>query len=212
MDNRDHESNLQSEINNLQFRHTPVLLSEVIAGLAPRSGGRYVDGTLGGGGHALAILAASSPKGRLLGIDADPSALAAASTRLAIYGERATLVHGNFRDLGRLVREHGFAQIDGLVLDLGVSSHQLDTPARGFSFASAAPHGSSPRRAANDRLPPRANLPIWWRARWAGGAARFIQRRVHFKHCGSPSIANWKAWSWRCRRRWSYWRRAAESR
>src|SRR6266542_2485816 len=99
MDNRDHESNLQSEINNLPFRHTPVLLSEVIAGLAPRSGGRYVDGTLGGGGHALAILAASSPKGRLLGIDADPSALAAASTRLAIYGERATLVHGNFRDL-----------------------------------------------------------------------------------------------------------------
>jgi len=121
------------------FQHTPVLLSEVIAGLAPRSGGRYVDGTLGGGGHALPILAASSPEGRLLGIDADPSALAAAGRRLAIYGERATLVHGNFRDLGRLVREHDFAPIDGLLLDLGVSSHQLDTPERGFSFANDAP-------------------------------------------------------------------------
>src|SRR5215216_1581018 len=120
MDSSGREANLQSEINNLQFRHVPVLLSEVVAGLAPRSGGRYVDGTLGGGGHALAILAASSPNGRLLGIDADPSALVAARTRLAIYGERATLVHGNFRDLGRLVHEHGFALIDGLLLDLGV--------------------------------------------------------------------------------------------
>src|SRR5215212_9712331 len=106
------QDNSQFSIQNSQFRHTPVLLSEVIAGLAPHSGGRYVDGTLGGAGHALAILAASSPEGLLLGIDADPSALAAASARLAIYAERATLVHGNFRDLGRLVREHGFAPID----------------------------------------------------------------------------------------------------
>src|SRR6266496_517516 len=133
------QDNSQFSILNSQFRHVPVLLSEVIAGLAPRSGGRYVDGTLGGGGHSLAILAASSPEGRLLGIDADPSALAAAGTRLAIYAERATLVHSNFRDLGRLAREHGFAPIDGLLLDLGVSSHQLDTPERGFSFASDAP-------------------------------------------------------------------------
>jgi len=139
MDNSDHESNLQSQIYNLQFRHTPVLLNEVVAGLAPRTGGRYVDGTLGGGGHALAILAASSPAGRLLGIDADPSALAAAAARLAIYGERSTLVHGNFRDLARLARECDFAPIDGLLLDLGVSSHQLDTPERGFSFANDAP-------------------------------------------------------------------------
>src|SRR6266545_2284211 len=139
MDNRDHESNLQSEINNLQFRHTPVLLNEVVAGLAPRSGGRYVDGTLGGGGHAAAILDRSAPDGRLLGIDADPAALAAAGARLAGFAGRATLVHGNFRDLGWLAREHGFAQVDGLLLDLGVSSHQLDTPERGFSFAVDAP-------------------------------------------------------------------------
>jgi 16S rRNA (cytosine1402-N4)-methyltransferase len=133
------EGNSQFSILNSQFRHTPVLLAEVVAGLAPRTGGRYIDGTLGGGGHALAILAASSPEGRLLGIDADPSALAAAGARLAIYAERATLVHGNFRDLAQLAREHDFAPIDGLLLDLGVSSHQLDTPERGFSFANDAP-------------------------------------------------------------------------
>src|SRR6476619_2231141 len=108
------EDNLQSEIDNLQFRHVPVLLGEVLAGLAPRAGGRYVDGTLGGGGHAAAILEASAPDGRLLGIDADPAALAAAGARLAPFGERVALVHGNFRDMGRLAREHGIEQVDGL--------------------------------------------------------------------------------------------------
>jgi 16S rRNA (cytosine1402-N4)-methyltransferase len=130
---------LQSEIYNSQFRHVPVLLNEVLQGLSPRSGGRYLDGTLGGGGHAAAVLEASAPAGRLLGIDADPAALAAAGTRLAAFGERATLAHGNFRDLGQLARENGFAQVDGLLLDLGVSSHQLDTPERGFSFTAEAP-------------------------------------------------------------------------
>ncbi len=124
---------------NLQFRHVPVLLSEVIAGLAPRDGGSYIDATLGGGGHALAMLAASAPNGRLLGLDADPAALAAARARLAIYSGRTTLVHGNFREIGRLAREHGFAAVDGILLDLGVSSYQLDTPERGFSFAADAP-------------------------------------------------------------------------
>lgn len=131
--------NLQSDITNPQFRHVPVLLSEVIAGMAPQAGGRYIDATLGGGGHALAMLSASMPTGRLLGLDADPAALAAAGARLAIYGERATLAHGNFRELGRLAREHGFAAVDGILLDLGVSSHQLDTPERGFSFTNDAP-------------------------------------------------------------------------
>jgi 16S rRNA (cytosine1402-N4)-methyltransferase len=139
MDHSASKKNLQSEIYNLQFRHVPVLLSEVLDGLAPHSGGRYLDGTLGGGGHAAAVLAASAPNGLLLGIDADPAALAAAGTRLAAFGERATLAHGNFRDIGRLAHEHGFEQIDGLLLDLGVSSHQIDTPERGFSFAADAP-------------------------------------------------------------------------
>jgi 16S rRNA (cytosine1402-N4)-methyltransferase len=120
------------------FYHLPVLLREVVASLAPHSGGRYVDGTVGGGGHAAAILEASAPDGRLLGIDADPAALVAAAARLAAFGDRATLIHGNFREIGRLARERGFTQIDGLLLDLGVSSHQLDTPERGFSFAADA--------------------------------------------------------------------------
>jgi 16S rRNA (cytosine1402-N4)-methyltransferase len=129
----------QLSISHSQFKHVPVLLDEVLAGLAPRGGGRYLDGTLGGGGHAAAVLEASAPDGRLLGIDADPAALAAAGARLAGFGERAQLAHGNFRDLGRLAREQGFESVDGVLLDLGVSSHQLDTPERGFSFAAEAP-------------------------------------------------------------------------
>jgi 16S rRNA (cytosine1402-N4)-methyltransferase len=131
--------NSQFSILNSQFHHVPVLLAEVVTGLAPRSGGRYVDGTLGGGGHAATILEACGPDGRLLGIDADRSALAAARARLALFGDRVTLAHGNFRDLGRIARQNGFEQIDGLLLDLGISSHQLDTPERGFSFAADAP-------------------------------------------------------------------------
>jgi 16S rRNA (cytosine1402-N4)-methyltransferase len=133
------DDNLQSEIDNLQFHHVPVLLTEVVTGLAPRSGGRYLDGTVGGGGHAAAVLEASAPDGRLLGIDTDPAALAAAGARLSAFGERVRLAHGNFRELGRLAREHGFGSVDGVLLDLGVSSHQLDTPQRGFSFAADAP-------------------------------------------------------------------------
>lgn len=126
-------------LHPLSFRHTPALRAEVVAGLAPRSGGRYVDGTLGGGGHAAAILEASAPDGVLLGIDADPAALAAAGAQLAPFAARVALVHGNFRDLARLARTAGFDAIDGLLLDLGVSSHQLDTPERGFSFLADAP-------------------------------------------------------------------------
>lgn len=116
-----------------------VLLSEVIAGIAPHAGGRYIDGTLGGGGHALAVLAASSPDGQLMGIDADPAALAAAAQRLRPYSQRATLVHGNFGQMAELASANGFTDVDGIVLDLGVSSYQLDTPERGFSFMHDAP-------------------------------------------------------------------------
>ncbi|MBO9336143.1 MAG: 16S rRNA (cytosine(1402)-N(4))-methyltransferase RsmH, partial [Roseiflexus sp.] len=123
----------------LEYHHTPVLLAEVVAGLLPRPGGRYIDGTVGGGGHAAAILEASSPNGRLLGIDCDPAALAAAAARLAPYGDRVTLVRGSFREIGQLAATSGFAQVEGVVLDLGVSSYQLDMPERGFSFQSHAP-------------------------------------------------------------------------
>lgn len=139
---QDEEATAEASAFSLQpsvFRHVPVLLNEVIAGLAPRPGGRYIDATLGGAGHAFAMLAASVPDGRLLGIDADPAALAAAEARLLPYSARASLVHGNFRELARLAAAHGFASADGILLDLGVSSYQLDTPARGFSFAADAP-------------------------------------------------------------------------
>jgi 16S rRNA (cytosine1402-N4)-methyltransferase len=131
--------NSQFSILNSQFQHIPVLLAEVLAGLAPRPGGRYIDGTLGGGGHAAAILEANAPDGRVLGIDADPAALAAGAKRLADFGDRVVLAHGNFRDLGQLARANGFEPADGILLDLGVSSHQLDTPERGFSFMADAP-------------------------------------------------------------------------
>jgi 16S rRNA (cytosine1402-N4)-methyltransferase len=133
------DDNLQSAAQHLQFRHTPVLLNEVLTGLQPRDGGRYIDGTLGGGGHAAPVLEHSAPGGRLLGIDADPAALAATAARLAPFGERVVLAHGNFRAIGQLARDHGFAGVDGILLDLGVSSHQLDTAERGFSFATDAP-------------------------------------------------------------------------
>lgn len=123
------------------FQHTPVLLAEVIAALAPRPGGCYLDATVGGGGHALAVLQAAQPGGVLLGIDADPAALAATAERLAEAGlsQQAVLRHGSFADLAALVTEAGFAAVDGILFDLGVSSYQLDTPERGFSFAADGP-------------------------------------------------------------------------
>jgi 16S rRNA (cytosine1402-N4)-methyltransferase len=132
-------SNSQFSTLNSQFQHVPVLLAEVLAGLVPQAGGYYIDGTLGGSGHAAAILKMSAPDGRLLGIDADPAAIETAGARLAAFGARAKLVHGNFRDLKRLAHEADFKKVDGILLDLGVSSHQLGTPERGFSFLADAP-------------------------------------------------------------------------
>lgn len=119
--------------------HVPVLYDETLRWLAPRTGEAYVDCTVGGGGHAAGILARSSPGGRLLGIDADPSALREAEARLRPYAPRFALVHGNFADLERLARWHGFAPADGVLFDLGVSSFELDRPERGFSFRAEAP-------------------------------------------------------------------------
>jgi 16S rRNA (cytosine1402-N4)-methyltransferase len=134
-----HDKPSSFRVSRSSFQHTPVLLAEVIAGLAPRSGGRYLDGTVGGGGHAAAILDVSAPGGQLLGFDADPAALAAAGQRLARFGARVRLLHGNFGDMQQLARSAGPEQFDGILLDLGVSSHQLDTPERGFSFLADAP-------------------------------------------------------------------------
>jgi 16S rRNA (cytosine1402-N4)-methyltransferase len=114
--------------------HVPVLLEEVVNGLKVEPGGRYIDGTVGGGGHAYAILAASSPDGVLLGVDRDPAALEVASARLADYGRRFELVHGSFARLAEIAAAHGFAPVDGILLDLGLSSLQLADAGRGFSF------------------------------------------------------------------------------
>jgi 16S rRNA (cytosine1402-N4)-methyltransferase len=122
-----------------EFVHQTVLLEEAVSAILPRAGGVYVDCTLGGAGHARAILERSGPDGRLFGIDRDESALAAARERLAEFGGRATLLHGAFSALPELLAGQGVSRIDGLVADLGVSSPQLDRDERGFSFARPGP-------------------------------------------------------------------------
>jgi 16S rRNA (cytosine1402-N4)-methyltransferase len=119
--------------------HVPVLLDEAIDLLQPRAGGRYVDGTLGGGGHAEAILAASSPSGRLLGLDVDPEAITRVAARLDRFRSRMTLVNASFVELERVVRWEGFAPADGILLDLGLSSFQIESAGRGFSLRGEAP-------------------------------------------------------------------------
>jgi len=118
--------------------HDPVMLREVLAALDVRPGGRYVDCTVNGGGHAEAILNAAQPGGSLLGIDADPLAIEMSRERLARFGDGVAIVQGNFRDMDRLCRERGFAPVNGILFDLGLSSHQLAS-ARGFSFRVEAP-------------------------------------------------------------------------
>lgn len=115
------------------------MADEVVRFLAPKSGGVYVDGTTGGGGHSQCILEASSPDGVVYGFDRDEAALLAASERLSGYGGRVKLLHGNFAELEDALAEQGVDRIDGLLLDLGVSSYQLDRGARGFSFQQDAP-------------------------------------------------------------------------
>ncbi len=119
--------------------HQAVLLNETVERLKPRPGGVYIDGTLGSGGHAEAILMAMAGQGLFIGIDRDPEALARAGARLAPYGEGVRLVHANFAEMAEVVREAGVTQVDGIVMDLGVSSNQIGTPARGFSFQDDGP-------------------------------------------------------------------------
>jgi 16S rRNA (cytosine1402-N4)-methyltransferase len=114
--------------------HTPVLLQETIAYLLTSRNGIYVDGTLGGGGHAAALLDGLDDTGRLIGIDRDEDALTAARKRLAMYGNRTTIVKENFKDVGIVLSQYGVKKINGLLLDLGISSYQVDSAARGFSF------------------------------------------------------------------------------
>jgi 16S rRNA (cytosine1402-N4)-methyltransferase len=120
--------------------HAPVLADEVVAMLAPAAGSRHVDATLGGGGHAERILDASDPDGRLLGLDADGAAIARVRSRLGPrFGDRLRLRQANFRELAEVAPEEGFADVDGCLFDLGLSSFQLADPDRGFSFRAGGP-------------------------------------------------------------------------
>lgn len=119
--------------------HIPVLYQEIIHALQPRRGCFYVDGTVGAGGHAEGILKASQPDGQLLGLDVDPQALSLAKDRLEVFGERAILIHASYVTLSEQLHRLGRDSVDGIVLDLGVSSIQLDTAQRGFSFQYDAP-------------------------------------------------------------------------
>lgn len=123
----------------MKVSHTPVLLDEVLEYLNPKSGGIYIDGTLGLGGHTKDILKRSEPDGRVIGIDKDPAAIEIAKERLREFGERVEFIHGSFSEMGRVAKDLGVREVDGILLDLGVSSLQMDTGHRGFSFLKNAP-------------------------------------------------------------------------
>lgn len=114
-------------------RHVPVLLRSAIDGLEPLPGGRFIDCTLGGASHTLALLQATVPDGNVLALDADPEAIERGQKRLSSYGERAILVHDNFVNLAAVAAAHGFTGVDGILMDLGLSSDQLASD-RGFAF------------------------------------------------------------------------------
>jgi 16S rRNA (cytosine1402-N4)-methyltransferase len=118
----------------MEFHHIPVLLQETLEYLKPVPGGIYVDGTLGGGGHSIEILKRIAPSGRLIGIDRDPAAIQAAAERLKDYKSSFTPVHGNYVDVKEFLRNLNIDAADGMLMDLGVSSHQLDETERGFSY------------------------------------------------------------------------------
>ena len=118
----------------MEFAHVSVMAEEVTRFLQPEPGGRYLDATLGGGGHAESILIESSPNGELVGIDRDEEALAAARKRLEKFEGRVTVRHANLDTAAEILAELGWDRVEGVVLDLGLSSHQLESPERGFSF------------------------------------------------------------------------------
>jgi 16S rRNA (cytosine1402-N4)-methyltransferase len=176
----------------MQTQHVPVMLEEVLKFLQPRPGGVYIDGTVGGGGHTEAILERSAPDGRVLGIDTDAQALARVQARLAepVKNGRLLLRQGNFAELTHIVNEVGFASIQGVLLDLGFSSDQMDNPERGFSFSSDGPldmrlDQTQPVSAADlvNNASERELADIFWRygeeTRSRQIARRIVRARAH---------------------------------
>jgi len=130
--------------------HLPVLVQEVVDGLDTEPGRRYIDATVGGGGHAYEVLASSSPDGLLLGLDRDPAALVVSRARLAGFGERFELVHSSFARLAEVAADRGYVPADGILFDLGLSSLQLADASRGFSFQVDGPLDMRFDRASSD--------------------------------------------------------------
>ena len=126
-------------VSSVSEPHRPVLYQETIEYMAPKSPGLYLDCTAGAGGHSEGILQASSPKGLLLALDLDPLAISLTKSRLAPFGERATIVQASYIDAARILQQIGWSALDGILMDLGVSSMQLDQQDRGFSFRYDAP-------------------------------------------------------------------------
>lgn len=123
----------------MEFNHVPVLLDEVMDGLNLQPSGIYVDGTLGGAGHSSQIAARLTEGGRLIGIDQDRDAIAAASRRLEAFGDMVIIVHDNYEHIPQILQQLGISSVNGILLDIGVSSYQLDNPERGFSYNSDEP-------------------------------------------------------------------------
>ena len=123
----------------MEFNHKSVLLNETIESLNIKPDGIYVDGTLGGAGHASVVCSKLSNKGRFIGIDQDEDAIRAATARLKPFEDRVTIVRNNYCNIADIMREQGITGVDGILLDLGVSSYQLDTIERGFSYKEDAP-------------------------------------------------------------------------
>lgn len=174
------------------WQHEPVLVDEVLQALAPRPAGRYIDATLGLGGHARALLEASAPNGRVLGIDKDRSMLEQAVKRLDGFGERLVPVLGDFAEVGQLAREQGFVGVDGVLMDLGVSSPQIDDPTRGFSFQAGGPLDM--RMSQDARLMASDIVNDWPEAEisrilWEYGEERYA-RRIARAICEARPIAN----------------------
>ena len=173
--------------------HIPVLLQETIAGLNPRPGGRYVDGTFGGGGHTKALLDASAPDGIVLAIDLDRQAIERAHELKAAgpYDSRLLIEHGSFTGLVDAAARHGLLPLDGILLDLGLSSFQLDTPERGFSFTAEGPldmrfdtgNGRPASELVND-LDQDALATIFWRYGDEPQSRRIARKIVEYRKLG----------------------------
>ena len=216
----------------MNFEHVSVMLMPTVDMLDVREGGIYVDGTLGGGGHSAEILRRLNGTGHLYGIDRDNDALAAATERLGAAGN-FTAVKGNFHDVKALLAERGVEKIDGMMIDLGVSSHQLDTAERGFSYHADAPldmrmdqdQPLTAREIVNtwsaaeitrilrdyseEKWAARIAQIIWWRA-WTRPSPKrcacrttATARAARFKRCASRSTTSWTRSKRRLRTWWS---------